>query len=110
MTLWTNKTGLQAGLGGKRSRLHWMSEGSMFLQLDPLDHQFDPEDQAPTLWVRTTEPEGQRVLTGWRGCVRGSALSYGAVFGVDSLQLQRRTVSLDTSYYEFRSLRQTGSQ
>ena len=37
-TLWTNKTGLQGGLGGKRSRLLWMSEGSMLLQLDPLDH------------------------------------------------------------------------
>jgi len=23
----------------------------MFLQLDPLDHHFDPEDQAPTLWI-----------------------------------------------------------
>jgi hypothetical protein len=23
------------------------------LQLDPLDHHFDPEGQAPTLWVRT---------------------------------------------------------
>jgi hypothetical protein len=53
MTLWTNKTGLQGGLGGKRSRCLWMSEGSMFLQLDPLDHHFDPEGQVPTLWVRT---------------------------------------------------------
>jgi len=53
MTLWTNKTGLQGGLDGKRSGRLWMSEGSMFLQLDPLDHHFDPEDQAPTLWVRT---------------------------------------------------------
>jgi hypothetical protein len=53
MTLWTNKKGLQGGLGGKRSRYLWMSEGSMFLQLDPLDHHFDPEGQAPTLWVRT---------------------------------------------------------
>jgi hypothetical protein len=25
----------------------------MLLQLDPLDHHFDPEGQAPTLWVRT---------------------------------------------------------
>jgi len=23
----------------------------MLLQLDPLDHHFDPEGQAPTLWV-----------------------------------------------------------
>jgi hypothetical protein len=51
MTLWTNKTGLEGGLGGKRSRCLWMSEASMFLQLDPLDHHFDPEDQAPTLWI-----------------------------------------------------------
>jgi hypothetical protein len=51
MTLWTNKTGLQGGLGGKRSRCLWMSEGSMILQLDPLDHHFDPEDQVPTLWI-----------------------------------------------------------
>jgi hypothetical protein len=51
--LWTNKTGLQRGLGGKRSRLLWMSEGLMLLQLDPLDHHFDPEGQVPTLWVRT---------------------------------------------------------
>jgi hypothetical protein len=54
MTRWTNKTGLQGRLGGKRSRYLWMSEGSMFLQLDPLDHHFDPEGQVPTLWVRTS--------------------------------------------------------
>jgi len=23
----------------------------MLLQLDPLDHHFEPEDQAPTLWI-----------------------------------------------------------
>jgi len=23
----------------------------MVLQLDPLDHPFDPQDQAPTLWI-----------------------------------------------------------
>jgi len=23
----------------------------VLLQLDPLDHHFDPEDQAPTLWI-----------------------------------------------------------
>jgi len=51
MTLWTNKTGLQGGLGGKRSCGRWMSEDFMVLQLDPLDHHFDPEDQAPTLWI-----------------------------------------------------------
>ena len=50
-TLWTNKTGLQGGLGVKRSCAFWMSEGPMLLQLDPLDHHFDPEDQAPTLWI-----------------------------------------------------------
>ena len=50
-TLLTNKTGFQGGLGGKRNRCLWMPEGSMFLQLDPLDHHFDPEDQAPTLWI-----------------------------------------------------------
>src|SRR5260370_15531667 len=27
-----------------------MSEGLLVLQLDPLEHHFDPEDQAPTLW------------------------------------------------------------
>ena len=37
MTLWTNKTGLQGGFRGKRSRRLWVSEGSMFLQLDPVD-------------------------------------------------------------------------
>jgi len=52
-TLWTNKKGLQGGLGGKRSCALWMSEGLVLLQLDPLDHPFDPEGQAPTLWVRT---------------------------------------------------------
>jgi hypothetical protein len=51
MALWTNKTGLQGGLGGKRSCALWRSEGLMVLQLDPLDHPFDPEDQAPTLWI-----------------------------------------------------------
>ena len=51
MTLWTNKTGLQAGFTVKRSYALWMSEGLMLLQLDPLDHHFDPEDQAPTLWI-----------------------------------------------------------
>jgi len=28
-----------------------MSEGLVLLQLDPLDHHFDPEGQVPTLWV-----------------------------------------------------------
>jgi len=28
-----------------------MSEGHMILQLDPLDHHFDPEAQVPTLWI-----------------------------------------------------------
>jgi len=50
-TLWTNKTGLQGGLVVKRSCALWMSEDLMVLQLDPLDHHFDPEDQAPTLWI-----------------------------------------------------------
>jgi hypothetical protein len=52
-TLWTNKTGLQGGLGVKSSCAIWMSEGLMLLQLDPLDHHFDPEGQVTTLWVRT---------------------------------------------------------
>jgi hypothetical protein len=52
-TLWTNKTGLQGGFGGKRSCALRMSEGLVLLQLDPLDHHLDPEGQAPTLWVRT---------------------------------------------------------
>jgi hypothetical protein len=50
-TLWTTKTGLQGGLGRNLSRCLWMSEGRTPLQLDPLDHHFDPEDQAPTLWI-----------------------------------------------------------
>jgi len=50
-TLWTNKTRLQGGFGGKRSCGLWMSESLTLLQLDPLDHHFDPEDQAPTLWI-----------------------------------------------------------
>jgi len=54
MALWTSKMGLQDGLVGKRSRRVWMSESSMLLQLDPLDHHFDPEGQAQTLWVRTS--------------------------------------------------------
>ena len=52
-TLWSNKMGLEGGSGGKRGRRLWMSEGRTLLQLDPLDHHFDPEGQAPTLWVRT---------------------------------------------------------
>jgi hypothetical protein len=54
MTFWSNKTGPQSGLDGKRSCALWMSEGLVLLQLDPLDHHFDPEGQAPTLWVRTS--------------------------------------------------------
>ena len=50
-TLWTNKMGLQGGFGGKRSCALWMSESLVLLQLDPLDHHFDPEDQVPTLWI-----------------------------------------------------------
>jgi hypothetical protein len=50
-TLWISKTGLQGELASKRSRGHWMSECLMVLQLDPLDHHFDPEDQVPTLWI-----------------------------------------------------------
>ncbi len=50
-TLWSNKTGLQGGLGGKRSCALRMSDGLVLLQLDPLDHHFDPEDQVPTLWI-----------------------------------------------------------
>ena len=49
--LWTKKTSPQGGLDGKRICALWMSEGLMVLQLDPLDHPFDPEDQAPTLWI-----------------------------------------------------------
>jgi hypothetical protein len=30
----------------------------MVLQLDPLDHHFDPEGQAPTLWTRTSWSTG----------------------------------------------------
>jgi hypothetical protein len=52
-TLRSNKTCLQGGFGGKRSCALWMSEGLMLLQLDPLDHHFDPEGQVTTLWVRT---------------------------------------------------------
>src|SRR5260370_18969510 len=51
-TLWTNKKGLQSGFGGKRSCALRMSGGLVLLQLDPLDHHFDPEDQDPTLWIR----------------------------------------------------------
>ncbi len=50
-TLWSNKMGLEGGSGGKRGRRLLMSDGLMPLQLDPLDHLFDPEDQAPTLWI-----------------------------------------------------------
>jgi hypothetical protein len=48
-----NKTGPPGGLVGKRSWSLWMLEGPTLLQLDPLDHHFDPEGQAMTLWVRT---------------------------------------------------------
>jgi len=41
----------QGGLGGKRSCALWMSESLVLLQMDPLDHHFDPEGQAPTLWI-----------------------------------------------------------
>jgi hypothetical protein len=47
------QNGFWGGQPVKRSCSLWMSEGPMFLQLDPLDHPFDPEGQAPTLWVRT---------------------------------------------------------
>jgi hypothetical protein len=30
----------------------------MVLQLDPLDHHFDPEGQAPTLWTSTSWSTG----------------------------------------------------
>ena len=50
-TLWINKTAPKRGLGGKLSCALWMSESLELLQLDPLDHHFDPEDQAPTLWI-----------------------------------------------------------
>jgi hypothetical protein len=30
----------------------------MFLQLDPLDHHFDPEGQASTLWASTSWSTG----------------------------------------------------
>jgi len=53
VTLWTKKTGLQVGFSVKRSCALWMSEGLMLLQLDPLDHPFDPEGQVPTLWIST---------------------------------------------------------
>jgi hypothetical protein len=49
--LLTNKTGPQGGLAGKRSRRLRMSESHMLLQLDPLDHHFDPEAPVPTLWI-----------------------------------------------------------
>src|SRR5258707_2298050 len=42
-----------------------MSEGLMLLQLDPLDHHFDPEGQAPTLWARTSWSTGSQ---GRQGC------------------------------------------
>ena len=51
MALGTNKTGPQCRIGGKRSCALWKSERLVFLQLDPLDHHFDPEDQVPTLWI-----------------------------------------------------------
>jgi hypothetical protein len=63
-TLWTNKTDLQSGFGAKRSRCLWMSEGSMLLQLDPLDHHFDPEGQAPTLWTSTSWSTGSEGMPG----------------------------------------------
>ena len=50
-TLWTNKKGPRDGSGVTRSRCLWMSARPMLLQLDPLDHPFDPEDQVPTLWI-----------------------------------------------------------
>jgi hypothetical protein len=31
-----------------------MSKGAMLVQLDPLDHPFDPQGQVPTLWVHTS--------------------------------------------------------
>src|ERR1700716_2259078 len=68
MTLWTNKTGLQGGFGGKRSCALWMSEGLVLLQLDPLDHPFDPEGQVPTLWASTS----------WSTGSEGAAFRYAA--------------------------------
>jgi hypothetical protein len=63
-TLWSKKMGLEGRSGGKRGRRLWMSEGIMVLQLDPLDHHFDPEGQAPTLWTSTSWSTGSR---GWVG-------------------------------------------
>jgi len=51
LSLWTNKTGLKGGFGGKRSCALWRSGSLVLLQLDPLNHHFDPEGQVPTLWV-----------------------------------------------------------
>ena len=53
-TLWAIQRGPHGGLDGERSCALWMSEDLMLLQLDPLDHHFDPEGQVPTLWVRTS--------------------------------------------------------
>jgi hypothetical protein len=68
MTLWTNKTGLQGALGVKCNRCFWMPEGRTLLQLDPVDHHFDPEGQAPTLWASTswsTGSEGRALSAVW---------------------------------------------
>jgi len=51
MTLRTTEMGPEGGLTGKRNQDLWMSESSLLLQLDPLDHHFDPEDQVQTLWI-----------------------------------------------------------
>jgi hypothetical protein len=70
--LWTNKTGPHDELGDKRGQRLWMSEGLMLLQLDPLDHHFDPEGQAPTLWTSTswsTGSEGRRKVHYGLGCL-----------------------------------------
>jgi len=64
-TLWTNEKDLQGGFGGKGSCALWMSESLVLLQLDPLDHHFDPEGQVPTLWASSswsTGSEGSSVI------------------------------------------------
>src|SRR5258707_15278023 len=63
-TLWTNKTGHQGGLGGKRSRCLWMSEGPMPLQLDPLDNPLTLRVRRRPSGPAPVGPQGQRVLTG----------------------------------------------
>jgi len=57
-TLWTSKTGLHGGFGGKRSCALLDVRRTRAFTAGPSGPPFDPEGQAPTLWARTSWSTG----------------------------------------------------